>query len=392
MTEVGGEFYDKGLDQESMVRPDVLAMQQARVFFERNGFAIDAAGLVENTLSTEQLRWLKDWHRDTSGKEEGQWGAEMPTEELFYQKVLLAVSLWPQVSATQNFHYLLGKGAGIEIALRGIVADRQPQGSVPAYRSHSDFELYNVPYNAGSNGAYISGTTYSDAFREVFGGQEIFPVTRTKGLRNLPPTLLSDTAERVDLGGVDVWLPELELLFLDKFNATESTPRNEGYDHELLAKRYALDRTKVQAYFEAYVKNPALEQIEANRSKDFTYFLENVQRRLTRMQQPRGEASEAMTLAEAVERLNKDTQFYIDIRDEADRNNVVVGGIALAFWEPIRSNQVDEKGLIVDPEYVGRLQGRIASDAARRTVHWDEAQQELDQLFDRIEASRNDRN
>jgi hypothetical protein len=88
---------------------------------------------------------------------------------------------------------------------------------------------------------------------KVFGAQEYFPSTKTKGLSHLTPDLLHKTCETVDLGGVDILIPELELMYLDKRFAGETTPREDGYDHELLAKQYVLDIEKVLQYLDTFV-------------------------------------------------------------------------------------------------------------------------------------------
>lgn len=69
---------------------------------------------------------------------------------------------------------------------------------------------------------------YPHAFKKVLGAQEFFPLTKTKGLKNLPPDLLHTTAEAVNFGGIEIFIPELELLFLDKYFNAEISLRPEG--------------------------------------------------------------------------------------------------------------------------------------------------------------------
>lgn len=232
-------------------------ISQARDFFRGFGLPMTQNGLVDtHRLQPDHIDRLQKWRKVVNG--EG--GVEMPTEDEFYKKVLLAVSLWPQ-QESGRINYLLGKGAGVEIALRGNARGRIKRPVIFPYRQHSDFELYDVHYNAGPNGANLDRVrVYSDEFVAVFGGQEYFPPTKTKGLEGLPPDLLDTTYETVDLGGLSMFTPELELLFLDKVIAAEHTPRMvDGIiltDAELLARQYQLDSEKIAAYLEEYVIKP----------------------------------------------------------------------------------------------------------------------------------------
>ena len=106
----------------------------------------------------------------------------------------------------RQVYYLFGKGHAVEIALIGDVQDRIAAKRDFPFRTHSDFDLYGVPLDV----------EYSESFKLVFGAQETYDPTETKGLHNLPPGLLHNTAEKVDLGGLSVLIPQLELLFLDK--------------------------------------------------------------------------------------------------------------------------------------------------------------------------------
>lgn len=238
-------------------------MSKARDFFRGFGIPMTLDGFIDTQrLQTEHIDRLQKWGKVVDG--EG--GVDMPTEDEFYKKTLLAVSLWPQKDG-DTINYLIGKGAGAEAALRGNVKGRTKRPFIFPYRQHSDFELYDVKYNAGPSGENLDNTrVYPEAFVEVFGGQEYFPPTKTKGLRNLPfdesEKILDQTYETVDLGGVPVFIPQLELLFLDKYFAQESTPRAVNgeimTDAELLARQFPLDKVLVHAYLEEYVIKPGI--------------------------------------------------------------------------------------------------------------------------------------
>ena len=68
--------------------------------------------------------------------------------------------------------------------------------------------------------------------------------------------MLHETAETIDLGGIPVLVPELELLALDKLLTPEATPRREGSDALVLALAYDLDRNKMIDYYERFVVAP----------------------------------------------------------------------------------------------------------------------------------------
>lgn len=229
-------------------------IEAARGFFRDLGIPLDKDGLISRELTPEQIEKLADWRRQTM---EG--GIEMPTEKIFYNKVFVAISLWRQKKEGGGITYILGKGTGVEIALRGNVRGREKRQPAFPYRSHSDFELYAVD---------VGIEVYSPAFMTVFGAQEYFPPTKTKGLSHLPPDLLHKTCETVDLGGIDILIPELELMYLDKRFASEATPREDGYDHELLAKRYVLDTEKVLQYLNTFVLPGMRNKIEETYSPE----------------------------------------------------------------------------------------------------------------------------
>lgn len=111
-----GPNQEKGLED---IRQDTESMAEAKQFFTKMGLAVESDGFVIAEPNDEQISRLKKWHEETTGD----LGIIMPTEQDFYRKTLLATSLWRQEKEEAN--YLLGKGIGIEIALRGRVVGRE---------------------------------------------------------------------------------------------------------------------------------------------------------------------------------------------------------------------------------------------------------------------------
>ena len=249
----------------------------------------------------------------------------MPTEQDFYRKTLLATSLWHQQNGNK-INYLLGKGAGVEVALRANVVGRTKRPVEFSYRSHSDFELYAVNPETGAN------TVYPDPFKKVFGAQEYFPVTKTKGLKNIPSTLLHETAELVDFGEVSVRIPQLELLFLDKYIARESTPRIEGIDAEVLAKQYVLDRQKVHQYLDQLVIQPEIEQIRIQTQGNYQNHVDGIRRNISTTRLELEEEGIMMpTAQDLINRINSKVQSMLDVQRTETR--AIYSGIRLNLWE-----------------------------------------------------------
>lgn len=366
------------IEQETP-RNDVEAIKDAQNFFRSVGLTIESNGLVTSEPTQEQITQLQEWQESTTGN----LGVIMPTEQDFYRKTLLAVSLWRQHEGDKT-SYLLGKGAGVEVALRGNIQNRTKRPIVFSYRSHSDFELYGVDYNAGENGTNLGGKPiYTEAFREVFGSQEFFPVTKTKGLKNIPPTLLHDTAEVVDFGGVPVRIPQLELLFLDKYMAKESTPRTEGHDADLVARQYVLDRARIHQYLDQLVIEPAVSEIQEHTQRDYQSQLDGIKRNIGWIRQEFEEAGIDPAPQDLVEKLNERTQTMLDIC--GSESNVVSSGIRLNLWETVKPEQIDASGNIIDQDFLQRLQDKVRKMESAAIERYREKHQEIDQLFDDIE-------
>lgn len=212
------------------------------------GLTIDGTGNLEAEPTTEQLTQLRDWHEATSKD-----GIIMPDMDTFTAKMVLANALMPQRDESGNITYLFGKGAGAELALQGEVEGRSKQIAEVPYRTHSDFEIYGATTDS------YDAIPHSTRFTTVFGSQEIYPVGNTKGLHDLPPDYLHETAEVVNYGGVDFLVPRLELQFVDKFEKSNETVERrlrEKTDAEWLGATYLMDADLVHSTIDSYVIAP----------------------------------------------------------------------------------------------------------------------------------------
>ncbi len=331
---------DTPIDSITTVRKDVVQVRDAQKFFISLGLTIGDDGFVVVHEDVTLLERLHTWHEDTSSG-----GIDMPPVNEFYKKVLLAVSLWRQRDGSQ-LAYLLGKGVGVEIALRGSIAGKVKRNVVFPYRSHSDFELYAVNTDLD--------LPYSVAFRTVFGNQEFFHPNKTKGLKDLPPTLLEDTHEVVDLGGVSVLIPELELLFLDKYMERENTPRNEGIDAILLAEQYELDVERIHLYLNEYVINPGVVELEQITSTYYDDELAAIARHFSWVK--RDFASAPLGHNEVVVELNRRVFEAFDSSENRGEN---YSGIRRDLWEALESEWVDQNGIVINEAYLQRLKDKV---------------------------------
>lgn len=372
------ELQPKPESQQEKPRKDIEMIKEAQNFFRSLGLSVEDNGFVTKEPTEEQLSKLREWHDQTR---EG--GIDMPTEKVFYEKVLLAISLWRQKDGEKT-NYLLGKGTGVEVVLRGNVAGKTKRPIEFSYRSHSDFELYGVDYNAGETGTNLGGKPiYTEPFTRIFGNQEYFPVTKTKGLKNIPPTLLHDTAEVVDFGGVQARVPQLELLFLDKYMARESTPRSEGYDAEILAKQYVLDRVKTHQYLDQLVIEPAVAQIQAQTQKDFQGQIDSIKRNITFTRREFEEEEIDPSQQDLVARINERIQSMLDIH--GTEKSISYSGIRLNLWKTLTPEQIDAEGNIVDQDFLQQLETKVKAMETAAIERYRNKHQELDKLFDDID-------
>ena len=240
----------------NLVNPEIgEKVSQAIEYFNNEfRFNIDVTGRLEAEPTTEQLTQLRAWHEKTSDD-----GIIMPDTDTFTAKMVLANALMPQRDESGNITYLFGKGAGAELALQGEVAGRDKKVADVPYRTHSDFEIY------GATTDNYDAIPHSARFTAVFGSQEIYPVGNTKGLHDLPPDYLHETAEAVNYGGVDFLVPRLELQFVDKFEKSNETVERrlrEKTDAEWLATAYDMDADLIHATIDSFVITPEVAKFQ----------------------------------------------------------------------------------------------------------------------------------
>ncbi len=308
----------------------VVAAQ--KFFLEMFAIKIDDEGRLTEKLTDEQLQALAQWRNE--GFENG---VEMPTFEKFFQKTLLAIALWPQKSE-QKINYLFGKGHAVEIALQGEIVGRRRISDDPTFRQHADFDLYNVTQ------------VPPEIYKKVFGATEIYPPEKTKGLSQLPSTLLADTAETVLLGNVSVYIPQLELLFIDKVLKRESTPRPEGFDAFMLAKHYELQREKIHSYLESYVISPQKQILLEEKEKALRVQLNGI-KSLYNMSKD--------VLAEDLLPDEKPTHADVMKKLRKAMTEVFVGTTQTKYWVDAQDDEISENGIVVSEGLMQRIQIKV---------------------------------
>lgn len=336
------------------------SMQEALRYFKEMGMPIKNGYIDVKALTEEQIEILAKWEKETEIN-----GIMMPEEHDFYRSVLLAVSLYPQKNQKDKIQYLFGKGIGVEIALRGTIEGRRQYEMQSSYRSHSDFELYD------------SDGSYTKEFYKVFGAQEYYPPTKTKGLKKIPEGHMDKTHEIVKIDGYQVLVPQLEILFLDKFLRKESTPRDGVYDCELLAEKYELDVSLIEHYLRKHCFQVAAEQQREGAEGYKKRFSAHIIRNLEKED---GYAD----LESAIKSVNERIKEW--------ENTTVALGIRIAWFVELTADDVfiNETGEIeLSPEYIQRTIAHITDKtetdiADRRKVIFEE----LKALFSRVEQKR----
>ena len=328
--------------------------------------------LSTDTLEDHQVKELKDWDNNTSPG-----GIMMTSEESFYKKTLLAASLWPQESDGQ-INYLFGKGIGAEISIRGQVIGREKNNVTFSYRSHSDMELYGVKFERDINSTDTSSKTpYSTQFQQVFGNQEYYPPTATKGLKNLPPDLIEQTAERVNLGEVTLLVPQLELQFLDKFERSESTPRDEGIDAAIIAKQYKLDATLVHQYLDAFVITPAQNEIAREQQDALARQIVAIDRNIGWSLRDLRERNPEATLADAINQLNNEIDFSLGLDVQPSNIN----GMTTKYWVPLTQDVLTDSAEIDKEILIEKIKGKMACATVERLHTLEKKHVQVDKLL-----------
>ncbi len=335
-------------------------MQEALRYFKEMGMPIKNGYIDVKALTEEQIEILAKWEKETEMN-----GIMMPKEHDFYRSVLLAVSLYPQKNQKDKIQYLFGKGIGVEIALRGTIEGRRQYEMQSSYRSHSDFELYD------------SDGSYTKEFYKVFGAQEYYPPTKTKGLKKIPEGHMDKTHEIVEIDGYQVLVPQLEILFLDKFLRKESTPRDGVYDCELLAEKYELDVSLIEHYLRKHCFQVEAEQqregAEGYKKRFSAHIIRNLE-----------EEDGYADLESAIKSVNERIKEW--------KNATVALGIRTAWFVELTADDVfiNEIGEIeLSHEYIQRTIAHITDKtetdiSCRRKI----TLEELKALFARVEQKR----
>lgn len=309
---------------------------------------------------------IKQWNDQTTLPN----GVLIPEDyNLFKTKVILAASLFPQITGHTN-NYLFGKGVGVEIAIQGIIKNRTVlDNSTPKVRSHSDFELY------GHTTDSVSGLEYPTGFKTIFGAQEIYPNTQTKALKNLPENLLWSTKETVEFEGAELFIPQLEILFLDKFLRRESTPRDAGYDYELLANKYQLDWELIHEYLDKYYINIEEQRINKAHPKSI-------------------ENSLGKIINQAQSTLTEDNKFSIQnlitlVNSYFIGSNINISGIHSSYWINLTEEDIDQTKatLTLNEGFIKRIKDRLDEDILSQIKKLHTIHDELRELENRISQS-----
>lgn len=358
---------ENSVSPETRKSPDTF-IKESQMFFSSLGLHVKPDGFIDPNIPDEKLNELKRWVTHYSKPETDM--SQMPTEESFYRQVYLAVSLAPQIE-DGKITYLMGKGAGAEIASLGIAVGRDKRKNVTfPYRSHSDFELYGTDENT-----YLSTES---AFWKVFGGQESRPGTKTMVINS---DYMRTTAQEINFGGIIVLVPELEILFLDKWLGKESKPRefNEGhiYDAEILAEQYVLDKQKIIKYLKQFVIQLHLDNQEKNIQQGYNYQIESLQKQL--MDEQNGH-----TIESRINYINEN--LVLPYMKDATRlkRGLRIGGINLKYWVPFTAVDVNEKGEIINQTIRDKIYNFFKTEETAFTQHILNWEKEINELFEKI--------
>lgn len=193
------------------------------------------------------------------------------------------------------------------------------------------------------------------------------------------------------MGGVEVLIPDLELLALDKLLTPEATPRRKGRnsisDAVALAVQYNLDRQKMIDYYERFVVEPEKGAVQTAVEEGAETYLGRFQRQYKNLIKEVMN-KEGISRDEAVQLINGRVSHFIDNPDEAkelleksaeDRSAVfgsmfglsgsdldaaskftsdmiIAGAITPGFiegpyWVSLKPGELDEEGNILSKEY-----------------------------------------
>ena len=290
--------------------------------------------LNKEVLDYNDIKEIRNYHIDTSSE-----GIMVKTYEEFINKILLMIKLWPQ-KLDNNINYLFGNGIGIELALQGNVMGRKKNNNCYSYRPHSDIILYDVKIQD------YEDTKDSYKFKEAFGNIEFYPSYELKVLSNINSDLLDKNSETVIINNHKVLIPELEILFLEKYLQRELVSRSEGYDYELLFNEYDLNIDKIINYLEDYYIKPKI-------TKDEEYYNELLDKQIKSIERILNNGGKIVTNLENLE---------LQIDSFPKGRNMNYAGISIDLWIPLNIKSITYKNkyyYIDDKKYLEKLKQRI---------------------------------
>lgn len=197
---------------------------------------VDIRKILNEEIKEKDLENYRIWNVDTTIQ-----GVSMNDYDTFVDKVLLASHIWPQLNEDGIINYLFGLGIGIELALQGDVIGRRKNNNCFEYREHYNMYLYGLREN---------NNEFNKIFRPI-----TFNRYNTLELHNLDENLLATSYDVVRIHNHKVYIPSLEILFLDSYLSREMNKRQSGCDYELLMREYDLDVNRIISYLERYYIN-----------------------------------------------------------------------------------------------------------------------------------------
>ena len=291
----------------------------------------------------------------------------------------IALQAMPQTPAVP---WLAGKGWGCELAIQGHVQGRVRFPISVPIRTHRDMEMYNVPTDTEGFFRYPE--------RWPFGGQEYFP--EMKMVRNLPAGQLTNTAETVEFEGVDINVPRLELLCVDKFIGKGSVGRDIGgkvyTDAEVLMACYDLDYSEMEALLDQHYILPNIERTKASTPIDLEKHFMRLGRNILRIMSEPGTKEEFANFNRSVQRM----QELVKQGQAATYNGVVVQAFEPLTDEDYQITTATEGGqtIVFTDDYQERTQFRAVTSDAVRIAEFDSQRGDLAQSYTRALELRAD--
>lgn len=290
--------------------------------------------LAKEKLTLEDIKKIRNYHIETSKD-----GVMINSYEDFLNKIMLITKLWPQ-KEDSKINYLFGKGLGVELALQGNVIGRKRNNYCYPFRKHNDIVLFDVKIND------YEDTKESYDFKEAFGNIEFYSNRETKFLSNIKKDLFDSTYETVVINNHKILIPELELLFLEKYFDREVISREEGYDYQLLFNEYDLDIDKIINYLEEYYIKPSI----SDKENYYSNLLEKQVKSIERILNNGGKIGPNLENLE------------LQINSFPRGKNMIYAGILIDLWIPLNITSINYKNkyyYIDDDNYLDKLKQRI---------------------------------